>query len=1049
MAKWVFSIFCSYLIISVFFTSKIYAIQITDTITITEDSYVESSFPNIPAWDQRNLYVGYDLIYSKGITRTYFKFDYSKLSQLIQYDNNNLVSAKLHLFQYLSQSPYPYSLSLKSIETDWNQYDLTWNNQPSLGNTIGVFEIDNTIGWKEFDITDWLETGEISSENYGIALIASDELQEGGIMWSNSCQEPVTPPTCNPGEQPYLTIEYISNSPPIAGEITSPENGIVINTADVILAWSPANDPDNDTVNSTIIISRDADFNNIVLQEQNNTGRVQHTLSDGVYYFKVMYSDGYDISYSGTISFEVDTTPPQLPTLDSIPKIIDQPKLNVSWISENDSSYILCLSDNITFTNPTCTELLSTNQYRFENLTDGVTYFIKIKAQDLVGNETPWSDSYQFVVDMSTPVVNFLTVEHPYITAQNKLQIFSSKISDTTLASWELNIVKKSGELVHSVQGREPSIVYEYLADDEDGIYFAYVKAIDELGRSANSNTVSYVVDTIAPSLTLWSLPVDNSLQNTSKTSVYFECAPYENYNLTIDGNIVQNGLTQSTNYFQTNVSDGGHTIGIALKDQAGNSSSYVHYFTVDTTPPLSPVIELLSIQDQRFQIHLTGESHTIAELFINGKKIKQVPQENETSVIDTLYGFIDGDKYVVNVRLTDPAGNISLSSNTINLTIPASKQIGIGAGGLITVGRTKSESFISALNVKSVRNAQCELFIHTDLKVVSRLVCDVPAPAINYMETYLAERKDSIYTEIKGVTFTNLDIKITYFHCKEPTFLDIRTFFQCIDEVTEIEIQNVINPSNSMRLIKSNNIFVSKMISLERDRFFYKYTHYFADSNLSKGTFQLANYLYVNVKPKLWDNWISKYITGIKTEEFTIPVVQELQSHKYFKFPFKGIVEVSQWHGNTAYQKPHNGIDFAVVEKAIYAPAAGEIVYRAWDSYGGKCYQGGYGLLIEHPNGMYSAYFHLKDFSDGNNGTIQLNQSVTLMQRIGTTGNTGYYNCKPLGYHLHFELRTDRSSSTHTDPVPYIDINWDLIHTSNVVANPGRLTGDNPHPEY
>jgi len=166
-----------------------------------------------------------------------------------------------------------------------------------------------------------------------------------------------------------------------------------------------------------------------------------------------------------------------------------------------------------------------------------------------------------------------------------------------------------------------------------------------------------------------------------------------------------------------------------------------------------------------------------------------------------------------------------------------------------------------------------------------------------------------------------------------------------------------------------------------------------------------------------------------------------EVENKKPFVFPFAKPVGVSQWHGYTAFQKPHTGIDFSVARENTLAIGDGRVMAKGYDTYYGPCNSGGNFLTIKHDNGMYSVYFHLEEtYTD-------VGKRVSKGEIVAKTGNSGSWNCKPLAYHLHFELRKERSQSTHVNPVEYIEQDWNLIPTANYKQYPGRLSGDNPHP--
>lgn len=110
---------------------------------------------------------------------------------------------------------------------------------------------------------------------------------------------------------------------------------------------------------------------------------------------------------------------------------------------------------------------------------------------------------------------------------------------------------------------------------------------------------------------------------------------------------------------------------------------------------------------------------------------------------------------------------------------------------------------------------------------------------------------------------------------------------------------------------------------------------------------------------------------------------------------------EYESW-GETLFS---HGIDLSKAEGAnIYAAYDGKIVT--------KKSEGAYGnyIMIDHSNGYYTLYAHLKDFAPD----IEEGTTVTKGQVIGYMGNTGYAT----GIYLHFELRTCPEYSCTIDPM-------------------------------
>ncbi len=175
-----------------------------------------------------------------------------------------------------------------------------------------------------------------------------------------------------------------------------------------------------------------------------------------------------------------------------------------------------------------------------------------------------------------------------------------------------------------------------------------------------------------------------------------------------------------------------------------------------------------------------------------------------------------------------------------------------------------------------------------------------------------------------------------------------------------------------------------------------------------------------------------------------------EILSNKFkqYQYPFSETIGVTQWHGYTAYDSPHTGIDFGSTNKSVKAISSGTIQSSGYDLYFGKCNSGGYFINIKHDDGRHSVYLHLdeKRFKELN---LKKGEKIKKDQEIGLSGNSGAYNCQKLGYHLHLELRENSKQESHIDPVKFINYDWLKVPTLNSKIYPGRLTGDNPHPEY
>ncbi len=115
-----------------------------------------------------------------------------------------------------------------------------------------------------------------------------------------------------------------------------------------------------------------------------------------------------------------------------------------------------------------------------------------------------------------------------------------------------------------------------------------------------------------------------------------------------------------------------------------------------------------------------------------------------------------------------------------------------------------------------------------------------------------------------------------------------------------------------------------------------------------------------------------------------------------------------------------HTGIDFGGNFGDPVVAANDGVVVAANNPFPNSNYGGFYSgeanyIIIDHGNGMQTAYWHLKSVE------VYVGQRVSRGQRIGGVGSTGYST----GPHLHFEVRFPGSPNAGinntVDPYPYI----------------------------
>ena len=325
------------------------------------------------------------------------------------------------------------------------------------------------------------------------------------------------------------------------------------------------------------------------------------------------------------------------------------------------------------------------------------------------------------------------------------------------------------------------------------------------------------------------------------------------------------------------------------------------------------------------------------------------------------------------------------------------------------------------------VKKTECRYKYIQTYGSVRKIQCDIPS-----LENLTAQVIDrGAYKEIlvRGDIYRDIFVDIDIYTCKN-NILQLLLGKECKEKYITTENLHIY-PNIHMSILLNGKKYSPLSFGISQNNFFLT-TQISKTENVESIDLEYITAFRIS-QFNIFEN---------KKEKYTVSVEEEVQERtKPFIFPFNQIVGVSQWHGYTAYQKPHTGIDFSVANKDTLAVGDGLVVGKGWDSFYGKCLSGGNYLTVKHDNGMHSVYFHLEDsFTD-------VGKRVKEGDIVAKTGNSGYWNCQPLAYHLHFELRENAQQSSHVNPVEYIEQDWDKILTVGYKQYPGRLSGDNPHP--
>ena len=206
--------------------------------------------------------------------------------------------------------------------------------------------------------------------------------------------------------------------------------------------------------------------------------------------------------------------------------------------------------------------------------------------------------------------------------------------------------------------------------------------------EGAASTAISFTVDTLAPSAPQINSPTAGSYSTTGNVQVTGTGEAGSTWSLYSGGTLIQTGTIDASGYWTgyfTGLADQQYTLTGTVTDPAGNvgAASTVISFTVDTTVPAAPQINTPTSGSYsttgNIQVTGTGEAGGTYSIYSGGTLI-------QTGTIDSAgywTGYFTGladQAYTLSGTVTDPAGNVSVGSTAITVTVdttaPAAPQI-------------------------------------------------------------------------------------------------------------------------------------------------------------------------------------------------------------------------------------------------------------------------------------------------------------------------------------------------------------------------------------
>ena len=410
--------------------------------------------------------------------------------------------------------------------------------------------------------------------------------------------------------------------------------------------------------------------------------------------------------------------------------------------------------------------------------------------------------------------------------------------------------------------------------------------------------------------------------------------------------------------------------------------------------------------------------------------------QESVQKNIEREPSFLESSPNNIEIERTNPPPSyISLINSTKKELLQESEFNWNVTGSKAVLGASQGEN----LKQGSEGNIVCKFKYFKRSNSLEKIYCNIPKIKFKEEVKYPFANEYSVF--VKGQILSSFNIQVDEYSCVF-NLLKPSTWFGCEEKFLQSKVLS-LNPNMFFHLYKDNRRVDIKSFVLEENIFRIMAGHVKNVENMRLvHTYRMVHrdydlYHEERYAYPVWPRDYKEREDGGDVENLSDNTNIKV---KPFSFPFSKLIGVTQWYGNTAYQTPHSGIDFGAKKEEVLAVADGQVVSKGWDSYYGECLSGGNFLKVKQNNGMYTVYFHLEDMYVNTGDIVKKNQI------IAKSGNSGAWNCQRLAYHLHFETRLNASFSSHTNPVRYIDVDWNTVPTLGYKTYPGRLTGHNPH---
>jgi hypothetical protein len=379
---------------------------------------------------------------------------------------------------------------------------------------------------------------------------------------------------------------------------------------------------------------------------------------DGDYVLAVTATDPAGNVASGTSKvYTYDTTKPAAPAVTGPPGPSQTRNPVFSWIAEAGAAPECSFQEKAGAPGPwtSCATPFA------PTLPSDGSWVLSVRVTDAAGNVSDPGQSGAYVFDTTAPATPVVTA--PPSPGRDLAPSWSATIEDGSHADCRLSGPGQLGSWAPCTLPMTTTI-------SGDGAYTFEVRTTDVAGNVSPAGAATYELDTTAPAAPAVVQPTSPGRNRTPSVTFTGENGTVGSCKLTHGATVLLDPgpCSSPTTLNLTGLPDGAYTLSVRAVDAAGNvGPAGTATYVLDTTAPAAPTMTLIAgspSSDRAPQFGFNAELGTTpsCKVTLPSGVVRDLTCTN--SVTLDLSGATDGD-YVLNVRATDPAGNVSAPATT------------------------------------------------------------------------------------------------------------------------------------------------------------------------------------------------------------------------------------------------------------------------------------------------------------------------------------------------------------------------------------------------